>query len=241
MLILQIIKMQTRVKYHDMRNYHNDTRARDLTLKLKYNCRFCGNNYKKQLPKSFFKQPCGNCGMASHIHKVTSSFITMFATYRCPQKKTCNAEWTQKFPFKNIVLHTPTCTRCRKLTKIRLITFNNSVMIFNNSYLYKCEQCSKCKSTGALFNKVQVKTQNGESFSKFQSPVCDDCRCPMKFLKNLKSIFSQKKKNENFSKNFLSQNFSRCNWQSNDPRSLGLEEKFGKDRKIKLDYWNFSL
>lgn len=202
--------MQARVKYfhHSKNDTQNNFKSNDLSVRLKYNCRFCGNNYQKQLPRTYFKQPCRACGVASNLQRVNSSFMTLYGTYRCPQKSTCNAEWIQKFPFKNIVLHTPTCTRCRKLTKIRFFTFKNSVMLFNNSYLYKCQNCSKCKTTGALFNKVQVKTQNGGKITKFQSPLCDDCKIPMKFLKNLKSIFSQKKKGGNFTKRPYRKNFA---------------------------------
>jgi hypothetical protein len=160
------------------------------SLLLKYSCRHCGQFTPKVLHPSNFLQQCKRCNSSSHLKNLSSSFRMLMGSYECQQQR-CEARWVQRLPFKNVILNTPVCDRCHKMTKISQIFFNGVRVTFKNSLLYKCTSCSKSKSI-SLYKATQRARDNmneGSEQQKFSpNPKCENCHIPMNFLKNLRSI-----------------------------------------------------
>lgn len=161
------------------------------SLLLKYSCRLCGQFTPRVLHPSNFLQQCRRCNSSSHLKNLSSSFRMLMGTYECQQQR-CNARWVQKLPFKNVIMNTPVCHRCHKLTKISQIFYNGVRVTFKNSLLYKCNSCSKSKSI-SLYKATQSARENmcegSEQPPNFSlNPKCDNCHIPMNFIKNMRSI-----------------------------------------------------
>ena len=144
------------------------------------------------LHPSNFLQTCRKCNSSSHLKALKSSFQFLLGVYEC-QERRCGSNWIQKLPFKNIILNTPICSRCQRLTKVRQIFFRRTEVSFKNALLYKCESCSKCKTISLLKATQKGRealTENLGLRTFPTNPQCDACQVPMSFIKNLKSIFT---------------------------------------------------
>jgi hypothetical protein len=156
-------------------------RPKSSFLHLKYTCRYCGKYSKKSLHPSNFQSSCKKCHSRSHLIKLNSSFRILYGGYRC-QNSRCDFKWTQKLSFKSVILNTPLCKGCNKLSKITMMIYKNIRISFKNSTLYKCEKCFKCISVPAVETVVQGDAAHA-------NPNCKDCGVSMIFLKNVKSLF----------------------------------------------------
>jgi hypothetical protein len=167
----------------------------DINLRIKYNCRLCGLNFKRILHPSCFLLPCGRCNFSSHLNGVKSNKHLVIGKYQC-QERRCGNKWMQRLPFRNIVLNTPLCSNCNRRTKVSQVTFKGILVGFKNSLLYKCQSCSKQKSL-SLYHATQA-GREGLSGGKQEisdtrlpsNPECYTCHTPMTFLRNLRKAFT---------------------------------------------------
>lgn len=182
-------------KYDNRRNWPAEDIQKDINLRLKYSCRLCGSKFKRILHPSSFLLPCGRCKFSSHLNGVKSNYDLVFGKYQC-QERRCGQKWTQRLPFRSIVLNTPLCGHCNRRTKVSNVTFRGTMIGFKNSLLYKCQSCSKHKSL-SIFQITQSgrdglirNSSESRDHSLPSNPSCDVCRTPMTFLRSQRKTFS---------------------------------------------------
>jgi hypothetical protein len=150
---------------------------RDQGFHLTYGCMSCGDVQRRTANIKNFDSNCGRCQTPCQINFIKTSFTMLYGAYICNLSK-CRLKWTEKLPFKCIIVKTPICQPCHRFTKIGMIIYKRTKITFKNSWLFKCEKCSKCKSVG--------------SYSPSFPPICDYCQVAMSCQKKLKSIFTSK-------------------------------------------------
>jgi hypothetical protein len=157
-------------------------------LSLRYKCLSCGDCTKRKLHPSKFLKKCTNCKNSSHLTQLKPSFSILYASYHC-QRISCNQKWVDKLNFKNIIMGTPYCKNCSRRKKIFSIIYKDVKISFKNYFLFKCSYCAKVKSL-TLPDKIKANLNARRNI--INQPTCLECNSLMTFVKNSRSIFSQK-------------------------------------------------
>ena len=123
---------------------------------LKFSCLFCSREYNRIITNRTFDSSCRSCFSVSPLEKFSFVKNVLYGNYYCTRRE-CGYRWSAKVNFTDIILNTPTCKPCIRLTKVTQIEYLNKQVIFNNISTYVCYQCKISKK---ITNNGQRGNQN---------------------------------------------------------------------------------
>jgi hypothetical protein len=195
-----------------------DTRQ-PCPINLKYNCIFC-QKYQWRLVKSYlFNSMCRQCKKPARLSSISYSDSYLFGHYSCVDQQRCNLSWNQKLSFKTIILNTPNCRDCGRLTKISEMNVSRHYINFFNYLLFRCGICQQNKN---------ISPNNSMRFASDSRVNCYKCKSSMKYLGCFKKIkVSKDYSYPNADRNGLESRTTRTDSWANST-NYNLRPRFGR-------------
>jgi DNA-directed RNA polymerase subunit RPC12/RpoP len=167
-----------RIHFFNNNNYKRHSDSRNLNKNpqnkysnkqngtiLKYSCLFCSRDYKRTITNRSFNSGCRSCFKISPLEKFSYVKNVLYGNYTCTRRE-CGYRWSTKVSFTDIILCTPICKPCGRLTKVTQIDYRNKQVLFNNISTYVCYQCKTSKKI----------TNNGLKDQQDRIAECNNCK-----------------------------------------------------------------
>lgn len=182
---LRFNKKRIRFNYHNTQSKqiyeNNDNRISSLKQNvtfLKYSCLFCPKNYKRIINNFSFESKCRFCFNICPLEKFCYKKNILYGNYTCSRRE-CGFRWLSKVSFTDIILNTPICRPCGRLTKVTQINYKNKQVFFDNISTYVCYQCNISK---------KITNYGPKEFENDGAAYCDVCNEGLYFRGCFKKI-----------------------------------------------------